>query len=155
MKKKWEELRDLVLEALSRHQAGDTDSALAILDEAISFAKEAGYSPVDLMIRRELLKPNEQQDFSLILDTMQREIRAYGHRGEILNQIEMLMNLADMRSYRLRQHSEALLDIINAEELISSVTKKNMSVMAEEHASLDAEFFENLFSLRKQQLNKL
>lgn len=155
MKKEWREIRTIVMKANSKCNEGDIESALTLLDDAIHLAEERGLSVVDLRIRRESLTPKNIQDFSKVINFIQRATEDYKQQGNILNQIQMLIQLAHVRFRYLNEVSEALLTLDEAEHIITSITSKEITSIINKYPRFDAAFVKQLLSTRQKELTNL
>lgn len=155
MKKKWQGIRDIAFKAYSKFNEGDVEAALILLDEAIHLAEEQGLSVVDLRIQRERLTPKNTQDFSKVLNFIQRAAEDYKQQGDTLNQIQMLQQLAEVSFRYLNETSDALLIIDQAESLIASITSEKANDIANKYPKFDTAFIKNLLAIRRGELTKL
>ena len=139
----------LVREALSLDGTGNRQQALMLIDQAITFSENSGLPAFDLKVMRENLAVGNPPDLSKIITVLKEGVAYYRHNGDILRQIDMLLNLSAVVSSR----PEKLQYLDEIDHLISSITEAELEEISK-RPLLRNTSVSNLLSLRSDEVKR-
>lgn len=144
---------ELLHQSLISKSNGDLESALQLLNQAISLAQKEGFETYPYEIQKELLlfDFSSSKDYSGLISVITRQLEDYRYQKNVVMQIDLLLPLAGLHIYSgdLQQCWE---EIVEAENLLTSITTEDILRYQSQLPGISPERFHES---RQQEINKI
>src|SRR5688572_16634675 len=150
----WEKAMGLLGKALTLRNAGSIEEAIALLDEAITLVEEDNIPSFAFRVQKELFA-NPRANFSQLVPILQEAADFYQKRGDILQHITYLLNIASGLVFHIADYEQALKYIDMAEAVINGTTSEQRANLISQHPRFPKRFVEEQLATRMNQASDL